>query len=67
MVRITGPLLSELAGRVLKNLEFIDNQAPRWNPASPAANKPPYADTQLLISLLGILNFPTRADAERSR
>src|SRR6476661_4223802 len=58
MVKIKGELLSALAKRVLKNLEFIDAKAPRWNPDTPEANKPPYADTQLLISLLGILIFP---------
>ena len=35
MVEIKGPLLSDLAGRVLKNLKFIDDRAPAWNPDSP--------------------------------
>ena len=58
MVEIKGELLSALAERVLKNLEFIDAEAPPWSLDSPEANDPPYADTQLLISLLGILIFP---------
>lgn len=53
-----GSLLSVLAGRVLENLEFIDAAAPHWNPESPESDNPPFADTQLLISLLGILIFP---------
>jgi hypothetical protein len=53
-----GSLLSVLAGRVQKNLEFVDHFAPEWDPDSPRKDDPPYADTQLLISLLGILIFP---------
>lgn len=49
MVQIKGELLSALAERVL---------SPSWNAGSPEANEPPYADTQLLISLLSILIFP---------
>ena len=37
---------------------FIDAAAPHWNPGSPESDNPPFADTQLLISLLGILIFP---------
>jgi HEPN pEK499 p136 len=51
-----GPLLAALADRILSNLETIESLAPDWG--SPEQNKPPYADTQLLISLLGVLVFP---------
>ena len=53
-----GSLLSVLAGRVEENLAFIDRHAPEWDPNSPRSDDPPFADTQLLISLLGILIFP---------
>jgi len=53
-----GSLLSVLAGRVQENLKFVDCHAPKWDPNSPHSDDPPYADTQLLISLLGILIFP---------
>jgi hypothetical protein len=58
MVEIKGELLSALAKWVLRNLEFIHANAPTWELDSPEANDPPYADTQLLISLFGILIFP---------
>jgi hypothetical protein len=53
-----GPLLRELAKRVLQNLDDIDARAPEWDPDSPRRNDPPYSDTQLLISTLGFLVFP---------
>jgi HEPN pEK499 p136 len=49
-----GPLLQTLAQRVLSNLEFIEDNAS----SNPKENQVPYSDTQLLISLLGILIFP---------
>jgi hypothetical protein len=52
----TGPLLAALADRILANLDLIETQAPEWG--SSRQNEPPYADTQLLISLLGVLIFP---------
>jgi hypothetical protein len=52
----TGPLLAALADRILANLDLIEAQSPKWG--SPRQNEPPYADTQLLISLLGVLIFP---------
>src|SRR5467141_2038690 len=52
----TGPLLAALADRILANLDLIEARAPEWG--SPRQNEPPYADTQLLISLLGVLIFP---------
>jgi hypothetical protein len=52
----TGPLLAALANRILWNLDLIEAQAPEWG--SSRQNEPPYADTQLLISLLGVLIFP---------
>jgi hypothetical protein len=51
-----GPLLAALADRILANLDLIEAQAPEWG--SPRQDEPPYADTQLLISLLGVLIFP---------
>jgi hypothetical protein len=51
-----GPLLRVLAERVLANLDLIEQQAPR--PNDPDPNRAPYSDTQLLISLLGVLIFP---------
>lgn len=53
-----NPLLSALANRILKNLKFIEERAPAWNAACAASDEPPYSDTQLLISLLGVLIFP---------
>lgn len=53
-----GSLLAVLAGRVLANIHFVDAAAPPWNPGSPESDRPPFADTQLLISLLGVLIFP---------
>jgi hypothetical protein len=52
----TGPLLAALADRILSNLDAIEDLAPKWGSAT--KNEPPYADTQLLISLLGVLVFP---------
>jgi hypothetical protein len=52
----TGPLLAALADRILANLDLIEARAPEWG--SPRQNEPPYADTQLLVSLLGVLIFP---------
>jgi hypothetical protein len=51
-----GPLLATLADRILHNLDLIESKAPKWG--SPDQNQPPYSDTQLLISLLGVLVFP---------
>jgi hypothetical protein len=51
-----GPLLPALAGRILANLDLIDDQATKIRGSD--QNRPPYADTQLLISLLGVLVFP---------
>jgi hypothetical protein len=48
--------LAALAGRILDNLDMIDAMAPAWDSAD--RDKPPFADTQLLISLLGVLVFP---------
>lgn len=53
-----GSLLSVLAYRVLQNLQFVEAFAPPWDPASKASDEPPFADTQLVVSLLGILIFP---------
>jgi hypothetical protein len=52
----TGPLLAALASRILSNLDLIEARAPKSGSAR--QNEPPYADTQLLISLLGVLIFP---------
>ena len=41
MVEIKGELLSALAERVLKNLEFVDAKASAWSAGSPEANEPP--------------------------
>lgn len=49
-----GPLLQTLAHRVLVNLQFIEKHAP----SEAKEDQPPYSDTQLLISLLGVLIFP---------
>jgi hypothetical protein len=51
-----GPLLAALADRILYNLDLIFEQAPKWG--TPEQDQPPYSDTQLLISLLGVLVFP---------
>ena len=51
-----GPLLRTLAKRILANLDLVDQQAPR--PGDIDQNRAPYSDTQLLISLLGVLVFP---------
>lgn len=56
-----GPLLKALAARILANLDHIEEHAP----SSPASHdEPPYADTQLLISLLGVIVFPHERSAE---
>jgi hypothetical protein len=49
-------LLRTLARRVLHNLEFINGQAPDWHGEN--RDDPPYEDTQLIMSLLGVLVFP---------
>jgi hypothetical protein len=51
-----GPLLSALAQRILANLDLIDHQAAKLRRGD--QNCPPYTDTQLSISLLGVLVFP---------
>jgi hypothetical protein len=51
-----GPLLAALAERILYNLDLIESMAPKWG--TPGQEGPPFADTQLLISLLGVLVFP---------
>ncbi|MBB3020418.1 hypothetical protein FHR70_003499 [Microvirga lupini] len=51
-----GPLLQALAERILANLDLIQSLAPK--PGDPDQNRAPYSDTQLLISLLGVLVFP---------
>lgn len=51
-----GPLLQAMAARILFNLDFIEQHAP--NAGDPDFERPPYADTQLLVSLLGVLVFP---------
>jgi hypothetical protein len=51
-----GPLLRSLAKRILANLDLVDQHAPR--PGDIDQNRVPYPDTQLLISLLGVLVFP---------
>lgn len=56
------PLLQTLAKRILANLELIDRQAPKWGASN--QNDPPYADTQLLISTLGIVVFPHEHNRE---
>jgi hypothetical protein len=50
-----GPLLRALSERVLRNIEIIESvEAKSSDPLSPEG----FADTQLLISLLGVLVFP---------
>ncbi len=56
-----GPLLQALASRILKNLDHVEKHAPSL---SAAHDTPPYADTQLLISLLGVIVFPHERSAE---
>jgi hypothetical protein len=51
-----GPLLAALADRILHNLDLIESLAPKWG--SPEQDQPPFSDTQLLMSLLGVLVFP---------
>jgi HEPN pEK499 p136 len=51
-----GPLLGTLAERILANLDLVEKQA--QTNAGSAPEGPPYSDTQLLISLLGVLVFP---------
>jgi hypothetical protein len=51
-----GPLLSTLAQRILANLDLIDERAARIHGIDQVG--PPYTDTQLLISLLGVLVCP---------
>lgn len=50
-----GPLLQALAERILSNLDHIERHAASLEAS---ADVPPYADTQLLISLLGVIVFP---------
>jgi hypothetical protein len=50
-----GPLLQALARRILANLDFMDD---RVKICGDDQECPPYTDTQLLISLLGVLVFP---------
>jgi hypothetical protein len=58
----TGPLLATLAARILTNLNFIEEEA--RSPNSATQNEAPYPDTQLLISLLGVLVFPHERNSE---
>jgi hypothetical protein len=51
-----GPLLAALADRILRNLDLIESLAPKWG--GPEQDRPPFSDTQLLMSLLGVLVFP---------
>jgi hypothetical protein len=51
-----GPLLAALADRILHNLDLIESMAPKWG--TPEQDRAPFSDTQLLISLLGVLVFP---------
>jgi len=51
-----GPLLAALADRILHNLDLIESMAPKWG--TPEQDRPPFSDTQLLMSLLGVLVFP---------
>jgi HEPN pEK499 p136 len=53
-----GPLLQELAQRILANLDLIDDLALATETRGMDQKRPPYTDTQLLISLLGVLVFP---------
>jgi hypothetical protein len=56
-----GPLLATLATRILHNLD-MDSMAPPSG--SDRQDEPPFSDTQLLISLLGVLIFPHEAAPE---
>jgi hypothetical protein len=51
-----GPLLRTLAERILANLDLIGQQDADFGDMD--QNRAPYPDTQLLISLLGVLVFP---------
>ena len=51
-----GPLLPALADRILHNLDLIERLAPKWG--TPEQSQPPFSETQLLMSLLGVLVFP---------
>jgi hypothetical protein len=51
-----GPLLAALADRILHDLDLIESMSPKWG--APEQDQPPFSDTQLLISLLGVLVFP---------
>jgi HEPN pEK499 p136 len=51
-----GPLLPVLAHRILHNLDIIESMAPKWG--APEQDRPPFSETQLLMSLLGVLVFP---------
>lgn len=51
-----GPLLAALADRILHNLDLVESLAPKWG--SLEQDQPPFSDTQLLMSLLGVLVFP---------
>lgn len=50
-----GPLLAALADRILHNLDLIESMAPKGG--TPEQDRPPFSDTQLLMSLLGVLVF----------
>lgn len=56
-----GPLLQALAQRILSNLDHVERHASSREAAS---DDSPYADTQLLISLLGVIVFPHERSAE---
>jgi hypothetical protein len=51
-----GPLLRTLAERILANVDLIGQQDADFGDMD--QNRAPYPDTQLLISLLGVLVFP---------
>jgi HEPN pEK499 p136 len=51
-----GPLLVALADRILHNLDLIESLASKWGTSE--QDRPPFSDTQLLMSLLGVLVFP---------
>lgn len=57
MTSPVGPLLSALSERILHNLKFIERHA---HDSQPSDNAPEgaFAETQLIISLLGVLVFP---------
>lgn len=56
-----GPLLKALALRILSNLDHVERHASSLDASS---DGPPYADTQLLISLLGVIVFPHERSSE---